>query len=169
MKKICIDELSGTYRVRALHEQDIPEIYALFKGNPLYFEHMHSSPSTGRILEDLRALPPGRTPEDKYYIGFFHADELIAVMDLIGGYPDERTALIGFFMLKQELHGQGIAGAIISDTLKHLKACGYSVARLGYVKGNSQSERFWLRNGFTPTGRENRTEDYTIVVMERKL
>ena len=35
---------------------------------------------------------------DKYYIGFFKRDKLIAVMDLIMDYPKKKTA---FIFLKQ--------------------------------------------------------------------
>ena len=37
--------------------------------------------------------------EDKYYLGFFAGDELVAVMDLILNYPKADIAFIGFFMM----------------------------------------------------------------------
>ena len=41
--------------------------------------------------------------------------------------------------------------------------------RLGYIKGNQESERFWTKNNFIPTGIESETDYYTIVVMQRDL
>ena len=50
-----------------------------------------------------------------------------------------------------------------------LRAQGFRYVRLGYVKGNLESEHFWQKNQFAPTGLQTRTENYTIVVMERQL
>ncbi len=42
------------------------------------------------------ALPLCKSMDDKYYIGYFENGCLIAVMDLIDGYPNAGTAFIGF-------------------------------------------------------------------------
>lgn len=41
--------------------------------------------------------------KDKYYVGFYHKDKLVAVMDLIVKYPNDETAFIGFFMMAKKL------------------------------------------------------------------
>lgn len=43
----------------------------------------------------LVSLPPKVKIDDKYFVGYFESDKLIAVMDLIDGYPDKKTALLG--------------------------------------------------------------------------
>ena len=50
-----------------------------------------------------------------------------------------------------------------------LKAQGFRSVRLGRVKGNPESEAFWVKNQFTPTGIETDGGGYTIVVMQREL
>ena len=50
-----------------------------------------------------------------------------------------------------------------------MKDRGFSSVRLGRVKGNPQSKRFWEKNGFAPTGVETDGGGYTIVVMRREL
>ena len=35
------------------------------------------------IVDDMNALPPRTTYDDKYYIGYFEGEKLVAVMDLI--------------------------------------------------------------------------------------
>lgn len=45
----------------------------------------------------------------------------------------------------------------------------YKAVRLGWVKGNSQSEGFWRRNGFVETGDTYDTGGYTVIVAERDL
>ena len=50
-----------------------------------------------------------------YYIGYFSNGQLIAVMDLIDGYPQRDIAFIGFFMTDAEVHNRGVGSAIIAD------------------------------------------------------
>ena len=41
--------------------------------------------------------------------------------------------------------------------------------RLGFAKGNPQSEHFWLKNGFERTGVEAQNDGYVVVVLEKEL
>lgn len=157
------------YSVRQLTGTDTDAIYALAVGNPLYYRHCPPFVTRESIAEDMQALPPGTTYDNKHYIGFFHGVELIAVMDLILGYPTPTTAFIGFFMVDKARQGCGTGSAIITECAAHFKNLGYDRIRLGYVKGNPQSEAFWKKNSFKNTGFESKQEKYTIVVMERSL
>lgn len=163
-----IQSLSNTYQVKHLTKKDIPQIYQLCLKNPQYYHHCPPAVSIDSIKEDMAALPVGKRYDDKYYIGFFNHDELIAVMDLVVKYPDEQTAFIGFFMMNQEYQGNGIGSKIIEDVCDDLKDS-FSYVRLGYVKTNHQSEHFWLKNHFEPTGIIKETPDYDIVVLQRSL
>lgn len=106
--------------------------------------------------------------KDKYYIGFRGDERLIAVMDLVLEYPDKKTAFIGFFMMDTGMQGKEIGSGIIENVCRYL-AKRFSYVRLGYVKGNMQSEHFWMKNKFSPTGTVTQTEDYEIVMMQRTL
>lgn len=44
----------------------------------------------------VRALPPRMTYDDKYYVGFWDGQRLVAVMDLVSNYPDENTVLLDY-------------------------------------------------------------------------
>lgn len=61
------------------------------------------------------ALPPNVSIENKYYIGFFKNEKLIAIMALILQYPNVDTAFIGLFMMDEHEQGKGIGSKIISD------------------------------------------------------
>lgn len=104
-----VTQLSKTYNVRCLQEDDIEQICTLCSGNPQYYRYHPPAATADSIREDMRALPPGREPQDKYYVGYFAGnDTLLAVMDLILGYPQEKTALIGFFMVSAARQGTGL-------------------------------------------------------------
>lgn len=71
-------------------------------------------------------------------------------------------------MMNADFQGKGIGSKIIEEACDYLKE-NFSKVRLGYVKGNKQSESFWLKNQFEKTGTESIQENYTVVVMERKF
>lgn len=161
--------LSTKFRVKRIEEIDIPEVYALCKSNPLYYQHCPPDVTIGSLKEDLIALPNGKALEDKFYIGFYNNELLVAVMDLISEYPNAETAYIGFFMLNESVQMKGVGTSIILDACQYLKKLGFSYVRLGYVKGNPQSEAFWIKNHFEKTGEDVQAEGYVIVVMQRSL
>ena len=72
---------------------------------------------------------------DKYYIGFFKRDKLIAVMDLIMNYPKKKTAFIGLFMMDVNYQNKGIGSRVIGEVLSYLKSENYEKIRLGGDKG----------------------------------
>lgn len=166
--RIEVNRLSTKYKVRELTSSDAVAVCDLESTNPLYFEHCPPSPDVQSVLDDMRALPPKKTLQDKYYIGFFEGDLLIAVMDLILNYPDEETAFIGLFMVLSSKQGCGVGTEIISECLSRLNHIGFSFIRLGYMKDNPQSRAFWYKNQFRPTGIETDNGQGIVVLMERQ-
>ncbi len=168
MKNIQIEKLSGAYTIRRLTDADVPMLYAWMLRNDQYFRYCGGSTTPERVRQDLTLCPPGTTPAQKHYVGFFGADTLVAVMDLIDGYPDADTAFIGFFMMNKDLQGQGTGTAIVREVLAALRALGYTAVRLGIDKENPQSNHFWRKNGFTVL-REAAQERGIVLLAERRL
>ncbi len=168
MKNIDINGFSQRWRVRRLEERDAPLVLELMDENPQYYEYCGKSCSIDEIIRDMSALPPGKSMEEKYYLGFFELGHLIAVMDFIDGYPDEDTAYIGFFMLTDCYQGKKIATALVERICLYCTQLGYKRVMLGYEKSNPQSSHFWLSNGFEPQ-RELEQEGGIIVAAERAL
>ena len=169
IRLINISQLSVRYHVRSLHYSDIPEILALCSKNPLYYRHCPPFVTEQSILDDMKALPPDKEYSDKYYIGYFDGEKLIAVMDLIMAYPDHNRCLIGFFMTDVSLQNAGVGSSIIHELFAYLKSIGLSGIRLGWVDSNPQAKHFWQKNGFKETGMTYETDHYTVTVAERLL
>ena len=130
--------LSERYQVRRLTEADVETIYRLCAENPLFYQHCPPFVTRESIRDDSRALPPGKTAADKYYLGYFQGGQLAAVLDLILDYPRAQTAFVGFFMLARRLQGRGVGSAIVAEVLQALARQGYEVTylrpnRAGYV------------------------------------
>ena len=159
--------LSTKYKVKKMGEEDVANIINLLSGNPLYFEYCPPKPSIESVLNDLRALPPGKSLIDKFYLGFFNDNQLVAVMDYIVSFPQEDTIFIGLFMVDIKESWKGIGSSIIDEALTVFKREGYVKVRLAYMKGNSQSSRFWQKCGFAETGIEKENEHGVAVVLEK--
>lgn len=144
--------LSNTFDVRRLNIEDTELIYNLSCKNRIYYQFHPPFVTRESIQEDIRALPPGKDYSDKYYVGFFKKETLIAIMDLILEYPTKDTAFIGLFMMDFEYQNKNIGSKIISECAKYLKILGFHKIRLGVDKENPQSNAFWKKNGFIAAG-----------------
>lgn len=164
-----ISDISKSYHVRKMSMQDIDAIYDLSIGNPLFYRYCPPFITKQSIIEDLSALPPNVSIENKYYIGYFKDQRLIAIMDLILGYPHPKTAYIGLFMVDKSIQGMGIGSKMILECSGFLKGHDFQRIRLAYAKGNMQSRSFWSKNQFKETGEIVEKEDYAAVLMEKEL
>lgn len=102
-----LQSLSRRYTVRQLMETDVDAMLALCSGNPQFYRYHPPMATKASILDDLQAVPPGKTLSDKYFIGFYDGETLAAMMDLITGYPNPATAYIGLFMVDAAQQGRG--------------------------------------------------------------
>ncbi len=145
---IDISKLGRRYPVRILEESDADMIAEICRKNTLFYRYTEARPARENILSDMKAVPPGTALSDKYFFGFFDDRKLVAVMDLVDGYPSPDVAYIGFFMMNPQYQGKQTGTAIIGDALDYLKSIGKRAVRLAIDKGNPQSSHFWEKNGF---------------------
>ena len=164
-----IQKLSTLYNVRILNNDDALAVYDLCKQNTAYYKHCPPFVTIESIRKDMTALPPRKSIEDKFYIGYFDNDKLIAVLDLILNFPNESTAFVGFFMLDISIQHKGIGTGIVDELCAYLHDLGYAHIRLGWVDGNQRSEHFWHKNGFIETGAVSKTEYYSIIYAQKEI
>lgn len=145
---IDISMLSNRYSVRKMNDSDAQEILRLCKGNTLYYRYCNALPSKDFIINDLHITPSGMDISDNYYVGFFNGERLVAVMDIIDGYPETDMAFIGFFMVDSAYQGRQIGSGIVQSVFDYMKQSGKTVIRLAIDKGNPQSTHFWKKNSF---------------------
>lgn len=160
-------ELSARYAVRRLTEEDIEDILVLCAGNPLFYRYHPPRATCDSIRADMAALPPKTREEDKFYLGYFARGKFAAVLDLILGYPKERAAYIGFFMLAAEEQGKGEGSKIVAELASALKTQGIEELHLAIDRGNPQSEAFWKKNGFK--ARSEDSGEGRFLPMEKKI
>jgi len=143
-----IQLLSGQFEVRRLDIDDVDIIYDISCKNEIFYKYHPPFVTKESILEDMKALPPNKSYDDKYYIGFFENNTLVANMDLILGYPSEEIAFIGLLMTNVAYQSKGVGSNIVRGVCDCLKKLGYQKVRIGVDKENPQSNSFWNKNGF---------------------
>lgn len=140
--------LSESFSVRRLELTDIDIIYDMSSKNEIFYKYHPPFVTKQSIIEDMKALPPHKSYSDKYYIGFFENNTLVALMDLILDYPEEKIAFIGLLMVGVEYQNKGVGSKIVSDAADYLSELGYKKIRVGVDKKNPQSNYFWSKNDF---------------------
>lgn len=164
-----IQALGTSYDVRRLSEADIGDVYALARSNRRYYRSLRIHPSRTMLTEVITNVPEGAGPNSKYCVGFFSGDDLIAVLDLICGYPESNAAFIGWFMVEASLQGQGIGSGIFADVRAAMKAQGYDYLQVVAPLHNEDALHFWKSQGFAETGKLDNTGDYPTTILSRSL
>lgn len=153
---------------RRLTDEDLPALLDLCESNPAYYELYGERPTLENLAQALRELPPGCDADQKEFLGFFE-EGLVAVMDVIRGYPDERAAYVGLLMVDGARHGHGIGTQVARAEFRRLRFEGFSRVRLAYIQGNEPARHFWTSLGFEPAGAPVSTPHYVAVPMERAI
>lgn len=155
--------------VRKIQEEDLDDVLALCLGNKEYYHYLHEQPTIENLKADLYAVPPGKSLKDKYFMGYYEGNHLVAVLDFICGYPKDDVAYIGWLILDPQDQGKGIASDIVEMICARSKQAGYHKIELGCIKGYVHAQNFWRKQGFLPTGRIKEMNDITILVLSKTL
>lgn len=164
-----IQALATGHNVRRITEADISDVYRLCRTNKRYYRYLGRIPTKESLTEVICQIPGSAGTEDKFFVGFYDDERLIAVLDLITGYPQRDDAFIGWFMVDGEMQGQGIGSQIIADVRAAMKAQGYDYLSLGCVRENAEAIAFWEAQGFTPTGEESVSGRHTVMTLARSI
>ncbi len=165
-----IRTLGTDYDVRRLTEADITDVYMLAKSNRRFYRALGVRPSRSRLTEIISDVPDGANETDKHFVGFY--DErgfLVAVLDLICGYPERDDAFIGWFMVDADQQGRGIGSQIFADVRASMQAQGYDRLEVACPKASEGGMKFWAGQGFALCGKEYHNGDYDVVHLARAI
>jgi ribosomal protein S18 acetylase RimI-like enzyme len=158
-------------RLTSLDEQSIQhfletcEDFALLEGG--------ISPQPGDGARFLQDNPPGKTLEDKFAFTIEKDKRIIALLDLVRGYPEENIWWIGLFLMDPEFRGRGIGRLVVQNLCDSIQQKGAKEIRLGVLEENQPGIRFWSKAGFSvleiKPGREFGKKIHTVIVMQKFL
>ena len=99
-----LQKVSRRYRIRLLQETDMDDILRLSESNPMFYEYCPPFVTRESILNDMKALPQGKTDAEKYYIGFFEGQNLKWIIRIITGtFLPEKKIKFHFRVRKSKL------------------------------------------------------------------
>lgn len=130
---------------------------------------LEGAPTPEGLTEIISRVPAGSGSENKFFVGFYDGDALVAVMDLITGYPESDDAFIGLFLVDAALQRRGIGSQILADVRAAMKAQGYDYLSLRCPRDNAQAAAFWQSQGFAPTGEETQENGRTAITLARSI
>jgi len=136
------------WELRPVTEGEADAVAALLQTDPDYFAIEGPQPSADSVREDMVILPPRCTVEQKHYVALWRDGAPQAVLDLVEGYPRERTLFVGLFFLAPSLRRQGTGREIMGAALQAAKSAGLDSVRLACLMGNQAGHTFWRALGF---------------------
>ena len=161
-----IETLSTEYDVRRITESDISDVYNLSRSNSRYYRSIGQRPSKQRLTEVISEMPEDTGSSRNIFAGFYSGEELLAVLDLITGYPEKGDAFIGWFMVSATHHRKGIGSQLFADVRAAMKAQGFTHLTLNCPAAAEDAIAFWENQGFRGTVS---TADENIVIMSRDI
>lgn len=120
------------------------------------------------------AIPNQFDSSKKVVIGIFIADELIGVIDLLRGFPNNETAMLGLLLLTEKRQGQGLGKKSFDELLLFLTEWPeIKKIRISVVASNSEVLTFWTKLGFSETGARRPYQNGSVIsesiVLEKVL
>ena len=168
MNRLYQSRFLGQYTLRRLSRDDMPLLLSFMACHGDFCAMGGGNGDAANIQADMEALPPGKQPADKHYCGFFRNEELMALLDLVEGYPTADIAYIGLFMVGKAYCRCGMGTALMKELFSLLGNAGFRRVRLGVLRENIPGRGFWNKLGFLPVS-EKRAEGRTVDVMEKIL
>lgn len=141
--------------LRPLEAQHLPAIQELIEADPNYVERVEGRPPTADDARALLAAAPTGWEDTKVVLGAFVGDTLVAVVDLLLGFPAAATAHIGLLQVHAHHQGQGLGRSTHNALLDWVR--GHwpetKILRSAIVATNAtNADPFWSAMGYVPTG-----------------
>ena len=140
--------------LREFSADDAGELQALLESDPGYTERVTGyPPGSSDAVSLLLGRPEGLADKDKVVLGGWAGDELVSVVDVLRGWPDEHTAHIGLLLVRGNRQGAGLGAATFRALADRARDwAGIRSWRAAVVRTNEQVAGFWRGLGFAETG-----------------
>jgi ribosomal protein S18 acetylase RimI-like enzyme len=157
-----------------LDTSDVPRLQTLFAACADYF-HMVSGEAMGpeETEKELNELPPGKTLDDKFFLGLQLPDGTLGgILDVVRDYPESGIWYLGLLLLHPTERGHGRGASLHAQLRKHIQQQGGKAIRLGVLDQNDKALRFWERLGYIEIARKPYPVgklQHTVRVMQLQL
>jgi RimJ/RimL family protein N-acetyltransferase len=154
---------------------DVTELQRVFESAPSYWKRIAAKEADNDgAIKTLLALPDGKGLGDKFAFGIFQPGQMIGCADLIRGYPNAETAMLGLLLISESHQNSGLGKASYQEIERYVRSWkAIRKVRIGVVAANSIVLPFWKLMGFVETGFRKPYEENGVVsetiVLEKPL
>ena len=153
------------HEIVTVSEKNFEQVFEVYDTNQDFFLLTQGKEATiESSINDINSVSPNFDISQKTYISLWQDGSVVAVLDLLKGYPAQEDIWIGLLLIHGDLHGKKIGSRIITAVLNAAKIVGYRAAQLGVIENNVKALAFWQKQGFEKI----RTKE-NIVVMKNLL
>ncbi|MDD2840455.1 MAG: GNAT family N-acetyltransferase [Rickettsiales bacterium] len=93
-------------------------------------------------------LPQNKKIEDKFIIGIFDNNVLIALIDLVQGFLEESQWVMGSFIIDKDFRHKNIGMRLLQILEELLVTFKVNILRIVVQEYNPNAVKFWVKNGF---------------------
>lgn len=147
-----------TWRFGEVGGTDVDDLQDLLERAADYAERVTGlPPGPSDALSTLIGRPENVAEGDKFVFGLWDGADgagLVALADVLRGYPDRSSAFIGLLLVRGDRRGQGVARQLHERVLEQIRGWGAERVETGIAAENaSVAEPFWRALGYASTGR----------------
>jgi GNAT superfamily N-acetyltransferase len=103
---------SARMELKQIGPEEVAEVQRLIESDPGYTERITGYPPGQADAESLlMGRPEGLSEDAKVLLGVWESDQLVAVVDLLRGYPTGHTGFIGLLEVHGDHQGRGVGAA----------------------------------------------------------
>lgn len=135
----------------------------LFEDSPSYFQRLHGGPFQDKDVTDVFDQMPPSVNEKEAWVAM-DGEVPVGLVDFLVGYPEPGTAYIGFLLVRESRHGQGL-GARLCRFVEETARCTKIV--LAVLESNEPAFAFWGKMGFVATGEMRPFEGYSVAMLQK--
>lgn len=143
-------------RLREIAAADVDAVQELIESDAGYTERITGYPPGPADAQSLLMMrPEGLAEDQKVVLGGYVTERLVTLLDVLRGYPNERTAFIGLLQVHKDHQGRGTGSAAYRAVERYVEETWPEVTtmRLAVVDTNAAYARaFWEKQGFEATG-----------------
>jgi len=142
--------------LRPIEPEEVDAVQALIEADPGYAGRVTGLPPGPADAQSLLMMvPPDLPVERKTVYGIRdETGDLVGLLDVLRGYPDEATAYVGLLQVRADLQGRGLGRAAHDAWLGVVRDWPeIRTLRLSVVATNAEvAAPFWEALGYRPVG-----------------
>ncbi|MBI3555321.1 MAG: GNAT family N-acetyltransferase [Deltaproteobacteria bacterium] len=161
--------MTAAVKIRILKQasyEDLTTLQKVIEAAPSYWMRISARlPGRNAAEETFKALPDGKSYVDKFVLGVFDSEgAMIGCADLIRGFPNEETAMLGLLLISEPAQKKGY-GKLTYEGIERLILSWKEIRkiRIGVIGTNEVVLPFWKSLGFLETGLRRPYEENGVI------